>query len=131
MKNYGQDLYWLEIDNNTTKIIKAHPKLWGDVLIARKDIHTSYHLSVVVDDALQDITHVVRGKDLFESTSIHCLLQKILGYPTPIYHHHDLIYNSDGNKLSKSNHDTSLRSLRRKGFTVEDIRNILPKYNIY
>lgn len=131
MKNYGQDLYWLEIDNNTTKTIKAHPELWGDVLIARKDIHTSYHLSVVVDDALQDITHIVRGKDLFESTSIHCLLQKILGYPAPIYHHHDLICNSNGNKLSKSNHDTSLRSLREKGFTIEDIRNILPKYNIY
>ena len=131
MKNYGQDLYWLEIDNNTTKTIEAHPELWGDVMIARKDIHTSYHLSVVVDDALQDITHVVRGKDLFEATSIHCLLQKILGYPTPIYYHHDLIYNSDGNKLSKSNHDTSLRSLREKGFTIEDIRNILPKYNIY
>ena len=131
MKNYGQDLYWLEIDNNTTKLIEAHPELWGDVMIARKDIHTSYHLSVVVDDALQDITHVVRGKDLFEATSIHCLLQKILGYPTPIYYHHDLIYNSDGNKLSKSNHDTSLRSLREKGFTIEDIHNILPKYNIY
>ena len=131
MKNYGQDLYWLEIDNNTTKLIEAHPELWGDVMIARKDIHTSYHLSVVVDDALQDITHVVRGKDLFEATSIHCLLQKILDYPTPIYHHHDLIYNSDGNKLSKSNHDTSLRSLREKGLSVEDICNSLPKYNIY
>ena len=131
MKNYGQDLYWLEIVNNTTKTIEAHPELWGDVMIARKDIHTSYHLSVVVDDALQDITHVVRGKDLFEATSIHCLLQKILDYPTPIYHHHDLIYNSDGNKLSKSNHDTSLRSLREKGLSVEDICNSLPKYNIY
>jgi len=131
MKKYGQDLYWLEINKNTTKPIKAHPEIWGDVMIARKDIHTSYHLSVVVDDALQDITHVVRGKDLFEATSIHCLLQKILDYPTPIYHHHDLIYNSDGNKLSKSNHDTSLRSLREKGLSVEDICNSLPKYNIY
>lgn len=131
MKKYGQDLYWLEINKNMTKPIKAHPEIWGDVMIARKDIHTSYHLSVVVDDALQDITHVVRGKDLFEATSIHCLLQKILDYPTPIYHHHDLIYNSDGNKLSKSNHDTSLRSLREKGLSVEDICNSLPKYNIY
>lgn len=125
LKRYGKNLHWEEFEDNAVKTVKANPKLWGDVIIARKDIPTSYHLSVVVDDALQKISHVVRGKDLFHSTSIHCLLQKILGFPTPFYHHHKLIYGENGLKLSKSNHDTSLRVLKSQGTTREDIIDYL------
>ena len=75
---------------------------WGDVVLARKETPTSYHLSVVVDDALQGVTHVVRGQDLFWSTSVHRLLQALLGLPAPVYHHHRLILDADGQKLSKS-----------------------------
>ncbi len=82
--------------------IAADPTRWGDVVIARKDTPTSYHLSVVVDDALQGVTHVVRGRDLFHATSVHRLLQKLLGLPEPNYHHHDLVLGDDGLKLSKS-----------------------------
>jgi glutamyl-Q tRNA(Asp) synthetase len=92
------------------------------VVIARKDTPTSYHLSVVVDDALQGITHIVRGRDLFHATSVHRLLQKLLGLPEPLYHHHDLVLGDDGLKLSKSRKDTALSSLREQGFTPDDIR---------
>ncbi|WP_235912834.1 glutamyl-Q tRNA(Asp) synthetase [Brucella tritici] len=102
--------------------IAADPARWGDVVIARKDTPTSYHLSVVVDDALQGITHVVRGHDLFHATSVHRLLQKLLGLPEPFYHHHDLVLGDDGLKLSKSRQDTALASLREQGFTPDDIR---------
>lgn len=123
----GKDLFWHEFHGNQTKKIIAHPELWGDVIIARKDMPTSYHLSVVVDDALQHITHVVRGNDLFQATSVHRLLQTILGYEPPLYYHHPLVLGHDGHKLSKSNKDTSLRSLREKGLTANDIFALLPK----
>ncbi|MEK1886547.1 MAG: tRNA glutamyl-Q(34) synthetase GluQRS [Phyllobacterium sp.] len=102
-------------------IVEARPQDWGDVVIARKDIPTSYHLSVVIDDALQGVTHVVRGKDLFHSTSVHRLLQHLLGIDPPIYHHHELILDHDGEKLSKSRKDTSLRELRHAGTTRQQI----------
>jgi glutamyl-Q tRNA(Asp) synthetase len=101
------------------------PSQWGDVILARKDIGTSYHLSVVVDDALQNITHIVRGKDMQAATSIHRLLQEILGLPHPHYHHHDLITDKAGRKLSKSQHDTSLSDLRNAGQTAKQIRQML------
>lgn len=123
----GNDLYWYEFHGNQTKKVIAHPELWGDIIIARKDIPTSYHLSVVVDDALQHITHVVRGNDLFQATSVHRLLQTILGYEPPLYYHHPLVLGHDGHKLSKSNKDTSLRSLREKGLTANDILGLLPE----
>ena len=81
---------------------------WGDVVLARKDTPTSYHLAVVVDDAAQGVTHVVRGQDLFWSTSVHRLLQELLGVPAPAYHHHRLILDADGRKLSKSTRATAL-----------------------
>src|SRR5438309_2024277 len=89
--------------------VQARPEAWGDVILARKETPTSYHLSVVVDDALQGITLVVRGQDLFAATSVHRLLQAILLLPAPVYHHHRLLLDGDGRKLSKSDGATGLR----------------------
>ena len=105
--------------------IIADPAAWGDVILARRDIGTSYHIAVVVDDALQAITHVVRGRDLFAATSIHRLLQHVLGLPAPLYRHHALIGDEAGRKLSKSLGDRSLASLRDAGVTAAEIRATL------
>jgi glutamyl-Q tRNA(Asp) synthetase len=105
--------------------IAARPDAWGDVILARKEMPTSYHLSVVVDDALQGVTHVVRGQDLFWSSSVHRLLQALLGLPAPAYRHHRLIVDSSGRKLSKSTQATALRSLRAGGVTPADIRRMI------
>jgi glutamyl-Q tRNA(Asp) synthetase len=105
--------------------VAADPAAWGDVVLARKEMPTSYHLSVVVDDALQGVTHVVRGQDLFWSTSIHRLLQALLGLPTPTYHHHRLIRDAAGRKLAKSTRATALRELRAQGLSPADIRRMV------
>ncbi|MCQ8783817.1 tRNA glutamyl-Q(34) synthetase GluQRS [Mangrovibrevibacter kandeliae] len=105
--------------------ISDDPGRWGDVVLARKDTPTSYHLAVTVDDALQGVTHVVRGRDLFFATSVHRLLQVLLGLPAPIYHHHDLIFGEDGRKLSKSARDLSLKALREAGLTPADVRRMV------
>jgi glutamyl-Q tRNA(Asp) synthetase len=102
--------------------IAADPAVWGDVILARKETPTSYHLAVVVDDAAQGVTEVVRGRDLFHATSVHRLLQALLGLPAPRYHHHRLILDADSNKLSKSTLATGLRELRAQGATAADIR---------
>ncbi|MCX5514428.1 tRNA glutamyl-Q(34) synthetase GluQRS [Kaistia algarum] len=102
--------------------IEARPERWGDVILARKEIPTSYHLSVVVDDALQGVTDVVRGEDLFHATAVHRLLQVLLGLPEPTYRHHALIYDAPGRKLSKSDGDTGLAELREAGISPGDIR---------
>ncbi|MER0237943.1 tRNA glutamyl-Q(34) synthetase GluQRS [Fulvimarina sp. MAC8] len=118
------DLDWLEWGEGPDAecgVIPADPKIWGDVILARRDVPTSYHLAVTVDDALQQVTDVVRGRDLFHSTSVHRLLQTLLGFPAPRYHHHDLIFGEDGRKLSKSAGDTSIRALRAAGCKREDI----------
>ena len=109
---------------NTGTIIAA-PLMWGDVIVARKDMPTSYHLAVTVDDALQGVTDVVRGQDLFWSTSIHRLLQALLGLPEPVYHHHRLILDAEGRKLSKSTQAKSLRELRAAGASALDIRRMV------
>jgi len=106
-------------------IVPASPLDWGDVIIARKEIPASYHLCVVTDDALQGITHVVRGRDLFHATAVHRLLQELLGLPVPRYFHHDLILGDDGRKLSKSQGDTSLSALRDAGATPGDIARMV------
>ena len=98
---------------------------WGDVVLARRDAPTSYHLSVVVDDAIQGVTNVVRGRDLLEATALHVLLQKLLGLPELSYHHHDLILDEYDQKLSKSKSDTSLAQLRKAGATPKDIRQMV------
>lgn len=105
--------------------VTAAPQRWGDVIVARKELPTSYHLAVVVDDALQGVTDVVRGQDLFWSTSIHRLLQALLGLPEPVYHHHRLILDDDGRKLSKATQATSLRQLRASGVTALDVRRMV------
>jgi len=105
--------------------IAADPAAWGDVIVGRKETPTSYHLSVVIDDALQGVTHVVRGQDLFWSTSVHRVLQTLLDLPAPSYHHHRLILDADGKKLSKSTQATGLRELRAQGLTAADIRRLV------
>lgn len=105
--------------------IAADPARWGDVVLARKDIPASYHLSVTLDDALQGVTHVVRGRDLFHATAVHRLLQDLLGLPAPVYHHHRLVLGDDDRKLSKSRGDTALAHLRDAGMTPADIRRMV------
>ncbi|MFD2647564.1 tRNA glutamyl-Q(34) synthetase GluQRS [Devosia albogilva] len=100
----------------------ARPERWGDVVLQRKDMPTSYHLSVVVDDADQGITHVTRGRDMEAATDIHVLLQMLLGLPSPIYHFHRLLLDDQGHKLSKSRGSKSLADLRADGWTPEEVR---------
>jgi glutamyl-Q tRNA(Asp) synthetase len=124
----GKSLTWTEFSDpemGVTKKVEARPELWGDVVLARRDTPTSYHLSVVADDALQGVTHVVRGLDLFAATGIHRLLQELLGLPEPAYFHHRLILGPDGRKLSKSFRDTGLSALRAAGRMPDDIRRMV------
>jgi glutamyl-Q tRNA(Asp) synthetase len=103
-------------------ILTLDPAVWGDVMLWRSDAPSSYHLSVTVDDALQGVTHVIRGLDLFAATPVHRLLQELLGLAAPIYHHHRLILDVDGCKLSKSRKDTALAELRASGLSPTAIR---------
>jgi glutamyl-Q tRNA(Asp) synthetase len=122
------DLGWIEHGegpDGETGAVAARPEAWGDVILARKETPTSYHLSVVVDDALQGVTDVVRGQDLFWSTSVHRLLQQLLGIPQPAYRHHRLVLDGEGRKLSKSTAATGLRELRAAGVTPADIRRLV------
>ncbi|WP_230532843.1 tRNA glutamyl-Q(34) synthetase GluQRS [Microvirga roseola] len=105
--------------------VPADPWRWGDAVIRRKDVPTSYHLSVVLDDALQGVTHVVRGQDLEAATDLHVLLQALLGLPTPLYHHHGLILDPEGDKLAKSRQSEALGDLRERGVTAAEIRQRL------
>jgi glutamyl-Q tRNA(Asp) synthetase len=122
------ELSWTERGqgaNGETGEIEARPQAWGDVILARKETPTSYHLSVVIDDALQGITEVVRGEDLFWSTSVHRLLQALLGLRAPLYRHHRLVLDTAGAKLSKSIGATGLRELRATGAAPVDIRRLV------
>ena len=97
----------------------------GDIVLARRDMGTSYHLSVVLDDAAQKITDVIRGKDLFEATKIHVLLQALLGLPTPVYHHHRLIRDAAGKRLAKRDDARAIAKYRADGTSPADIRKML------
>lgn len=97
----------------------------GDVVLARRDIGTAYHLAVVVDDAFQGITHVVRGDDLFEATPLHRLLQALLGLPVPVWHHHRLIRDAEGRRLAKRDAARALATLRADGATPDDVRRMV------
>lgn len=122
----GSPLTYEEIDDNLVATrVTADPGRWGDVVIQRKETSASYHLAVVVDDARQGITHVVRGVDLRAATDIHRLLQVLLGLDAPLYHHHRLIVDETGRKLAKRDGDTSLSSLRLRGLTPSDVRRMV------
>lgn len=128
MARVTADLSWVEFTDETmsaTRAIEAQPQAWGDVIVARRDIPTSYHLAVILDDALQDVSHVVRGKDLYSATGLQRLLQELLGLPQPRYFHHRLILGSDGRKLSKSFKDTGLAALRQAGMSPQDIGRLV------
>jgi glutamyl-Q tRNA(Asp) synthetase len=122
------ELDWTETGrgpHGETGRVPASAAQWGDVVLGRKDTPTSYHLAVVIDDALQGVTDVVRGEDLFWATGVHRLLQQLLALPAPIYHHHRLIRDADGRKLAKSTNATGLRELRAQGATPADIRKLV------
>ncbi|WP_182085116.1 tRNA glutamyl-Q(34) synthetase GluQRS [Aureimonas sp. ME7] len=121
----GEDLAFVEWDDEAQVSVRAEPGVWGDVVLARRDVPTSYHLSVVIDDALQGVSDVVRGRDLLPSTSVHRVLQALLGLRAPRYRHHDLILGADGRKLAKSRGDVSLRAFARSGLTPADIRRMV------
>lgn len=114
-------LFWDE----SGAAIEAEPARWGDVVLGRKEMPASYHLAVVLDDAVQGVTHIVRGKDLYEATAVHRLLQELLGLPAPHYHHHRLLLDEHGKKLSKRDQSTTLRELRASGWTVSDVKRTI------
>lgn len=105
-------------------LVKAKPERFGDVVLARKDVPTSYHLAVTVDDHLQEITMVNRGDDLAPSTDVHRLLQGLLGYTPPGYDHHRLIRDTSGRRLAKRDQDMTIRALRENGYTPEEVVNM-------
>jgi glutamyl-Q tRNA(Asp) synthetase len=122
------ELDWTELGEGPageTGAVAARPQAWGDVILARKETPTSYHLCVVIDDALQGASEVVRGQDLFWSTSVHRLLQRLLDLPQPVWRHHRLILDGEGRKLSKSTEATGLRELRAGGAAPADIRRLV------
>ncbi|MBK5910032.1 tRNA glutamyl-Q(34) synthetase GluQRS [Rhodothalassium salexigens] len=102
--------------------VRAAPETLGDVVLARKDVATSYHLSVTVDDATQGVSHIVRGRDLFHATHVHRLLQALLDLPVPVYEHHPLILGDDGRRLAKRDRSMTLAALRDAGAAPADIR---------
>lgn len=104
--------------------VSATPEIFGDVVLARKDTPTSYHLSVTIDDHLQGVTLVTRGEDLFPATHIHRLLQHLLGLNTPSYHHHGLLNAADGRRLAKRNKAETIRDLRKNGYSSSDVRRM-------
>lgn len=117
--------YFALMFEDETGPVRAEPDKHGDVVLARKDFPTSYHLASVWDDALQGVTHVIRGEDLREAAHLHVLLQKLLHLPTPRYQHHRLILGPDGKRLAKRDHAATLRGLREAGRSPEDVRSLL------
>lgn len=106
-------------------LIQARPEIGGDVVLARKDVGVAYHLAVVLDDALQGVTRVIRGQDLFEAAHVQRLLQALLGLPTPVYRHHGLLVGPDGKRFAKRDRSETLRDLREQGKTAAQIRTEL------
>jgi glutamyl-Q tRNA(Asp) synthetase len=115
----GSELKWRDLTKGWQT---ARPEIFGDIVLIRKDIGSSYHLAVVHDDALQGVTLVTRGMDLFSATHIQRVLQSLLGLPTPEYHHHQLICDHNGKRLAKRDDAESLRSLRERGITANELR---------
>jgi glutamyl-Q tRNA(Asp) synthetase len=128
LQSAGGRIVWRETGAGPageTGEIVADPACWGDVILARVDTPTSYHLAVTLDDAIQGVTHVVRGRDLFHATAVHRLLQHLLGLPEPVYHHHRLILGRDGRKLSKSLGSAALRRWREAGRAAEELAELV------
>jgi glutamyl-Q tRNA(Asp) synthetase len=105
--------------------VQARPEIGGDVVLARKDVRVSYHLAAVLDDALQGVTHVIRGLDLAAAAHVHRLLQALLDLPTPVYRHHGLVLGADGKRLAKRDRSETLREIRARGITPAQIREEL------
>ncbi|HEY0436261.1 MAG TPA: tRNA glutamyl-Q(34) synthetase GluQRS [Phenylobacterium sp.] len=103
-------------------VVLARPEVGGDVVLARKDVGVAYHLAVVHDDALQEVTHVIRGQDLFEAAHVQRLLQALLGLPAPVYRHHRLLAGPDGKRLAKRDRAQTLQDLRARGMTAQALR---------
>ena len=114
----GSDLEWIDLERG---LQKAQPEVLGDVVLVRKDIGCSYHLAVVMDDALQGVTRITRGQDLFQATHVQRLLQALLNLPTPEYHHHPLICDTEGKRLAKRHEAEPLRSLKSRGVSAHDV----------
>lgn len=108
--------------NGERGAITARPELGGDVVLARRDVGVAYHLAVTLDDALQGVTHVIRGQDLFEATHVQRLLQALLGLPTPVYRHHRLLTGPDGKRYAKRDHAQTLADLRAAEVTPQHLR---------
>lgn len=105
--------------------IDVRPETCGDIVVARKDTPTSYHVSVVIDDGLQGVSLVTRGEDLLHATHVQRILQSLFGLPEPEYHHHPLILDTDGKRLAKRDRSTSIRSLRDDGKSADDVRAMI------
>ncbi len=118
----GHELIWQDLIAGQQS---AQPQQLGDSVLVRKDIGTSYHLAVTTDDAHQEITHIIRGMDLYESTHLHRVLQELLGFPVPDYLHHDLILDDAGKRLAKRNESLTIRSIRESGVSAEEFRKSL------
>lgn len=114
----GGDLEWIDLERG---LQKAQPEVLGDVVLVRKDIGCSYHLAVVMDDALQGVTRITRGQDLFQATHVQRLLKALLNLPTPEYHHHPLICDTEGKRLAKRHEAEPLRSLKSRGVSAHDV----------
>lgn len=108
-----------------TGTIQARPETAGDVVLARKDAGTAYHVAVTHDDALQKVSHVVRGEDLFEATHVQVLIQALMGWPTPVYRHHRLLVGQDGRRYAKRDRSVTLAELRAGGMSPETLRTEL------
>lgn len=121
----GRSLTWSDLENGEIPIAEKDWAELGDVVLVRKDIQTSYHLAVVADDFLQGVTHIIRGRDLFESTHIHVLLQHLLDMPQPIYLHHELVTDQTGKRLAKRDESETLAALRESGVSPAEIRERL------
>ncbi len=117
--------YFALVFEDETGPVRAEPERRGDVVLARKDFGTSYHLASVWDDALQGVTHVIRGEDLRDAAHLHVLLQKLLELPQPVYRHHQLILGEDGKRLAKRDQAATLSALRESGKTPADVRAMI------
>jgi len=125
IKQVGKKLTWF--DRAAGKQI-ATPEIFGDVVLARKDTPTSYHISVTHDDDLQGISLVTRGEDLFFASHLHRLLQELLGYDVPEYHHHGLLTGPDGKRFAKRDKSRTLRSMREEGWSAADIIKLADQF---